>query len=110
MTIFLSFIFSLIIIYFITNFKFKLVYKVILFLPFSLLSGFLTSIANTKDPGSFAVFLTSSFATLILLLTLYPIFGKRFKNKNREEIKDQNKIEIANNDKSDDAWNKKWKK
>jgi hypothetical protein len=110
MTIFLSLIFSLIIIYFIANFKFKLIYKIILFLPFSLLSGFLTSIANQKEPGSFAVFLSSSFITLIFLSILYPIFRNNFKNKNREQIKEQNNIEISNNDKSDDAWNKKWKK
>jgi predicted membrane protein len=110
MTIFLSLIFSLIIIYFIVNFKFKLIYKIILFLPFSLLSGFLTSIANEKEPGSFAVFVSSSLVTLIFLSILYPIFRNKFKNKNHEQIKDQNNIEISNNDKSNDIWNKKWKK
>lgn len=110
MTIFLSLIFSLIIIYFTANFKFKLIYKIILFLPFSLLSGFLTSITNQKEPSSFAVFVSSSFITLIFLSILYPIFRNNFKNKNREQIKEQNNIEISNNDKSDDAWNKKWKK
>jgi hypothetical protein len=110
MTIFLSLIFSLLSIYFITNFKFNLVYKIILFLPFSLLSGFLISIANEKEPGSFAVFVSSSFSTLIFLSILYPIFRTRFKNKTREQMNDQNKIEISNNKKSDDIWNEKWKK
>ena len=110
MTIFLSLIFSLTIIYFITNFKFKLIYKIILFLPFCLLSGLLTSISNEKEPGSFAVFVSSSFVTLIFLSILYPIFRNRFKNKNREQIKDKSNIEIRSNDKSDDAWDKKWKK
>lgn len=110
MNLLLVLIFSLLSIYFITNFKFKLVYKIILFLPFSLLSGFLTSIANEKEPGSFAIFVSSSFATLILLAILYPIFRTRFKNKTHEQMKDQNKIEISNNKKTDDIWNEKWKK
>jgi hypothetical protein len=110
MNLLLVLIFSLLSIYFITNFKFKLVYKIILFLPFSLLSGFLTSIANEKEPGSFAIFVSSSFATLILLSILYPIFRTRFKNKTHEQMKDQNKIEISNNKKTDDIWNEKWKK
>ncbi len=110
MNLVLVLIFSLLSIYFITNFKFKLVYKIILFLPFSLLSGFLTSIANEKEPGSFAIFVSSSFATLILLSILYPIFRTRFKNKTHEQMKDQNKIEISNNKKTDDIWNEKWKK
>ena len=110
MTIFLALIFSLLSIYLITNFKFKLIYKIILFLPFSLLSGFLTSIANEKEPGSFAVFISSSFVTFIFLTALYPIFRTRFKNKTREQMKEQNKIELSNNKKTDDIWNEKWKK
>lgn len=110
MNIFLVSILSLVSVYFITNFKFKLVYKILLFIPFSLASGFLTSIAYEKDPGSFAIFVSSSFVSLIFISIFYPIFRNKFKSKTRNEMNEQRKVELTEVKKSDDIWNEKWKK
>ncbi len=110
MSIFLAFIFSLLSIYFITNFKFRLIYKILLFIPFSVLSGFLTSVAYEKDPGSFAVFVSSSFITLVFLSILYPVFRNKFRNKNRKEMDEQKKTEITKIKRTDEIWDEKWKK
>ena len=110
MNIFLVAIFSLLSVYVITNFKIRLIYKILLFPFFSIVSGFLVSVTNKGNSGSFAIFIWSGFATLALLSVFYPIFSSKFKNGTKEQLKEQRKEEIKMQISANTLWDEKWKK
>jgi len=80
---------SFFVIFLLSNLRFNIYIKILLMPALSICAGLISSLLYESDPGSFAVFLSSSFIILILVGILYPMTRKFFQGK---KIKAEEKL------------------
>jgi hypothetical protein len=83
---------AFLVIFILANLRFNVWIKILLIPVFSIIAGLISSLSYAKEPGSFPVFISSSFLIIVFVAVLYPITRKFFQSK-KIKAEEKSKLE-----------------